>query len=73
MSIGFIMLRHVNSEETGKYWKVCYSRIRKYYPEVQILLIDDNRWASIAFETSFESSEDHTFVVIILFTGIQFE
>jgi hypothetical protein len=42
MSFGFIVLRHVNSEETSKYWKVCCSRIRKYYPEVQILLIDDN-------------------------------
>lgn len=42
MSFGFIILRHVNSKETSKYWKICYSRIRKYYPEVQIILIDDN-------------------------------
>ena len=42
MSFGFIVLRHVNNKESSKYWKICYGRIRKYYPEVQIILIDDN-------------------------------
>ena len=39
---GFIMLRHVNSENTNKYWIHCYKCIRKYYPENKILIIDDN-------------------------------
>ena len=39
---GFIILRHVNNEETNKYWIHCYNCIRKYYPENPILIIDDN-------------------------------
>ena len=40
--IGFIMLRHVNSIKTNEYWKECYRCIRRYYPENQIMIIDDN-------------------------------
>ena len=39
--IGFIILRHVNSELTNQYWIYCYQSIRKY-PEQSILIIDDN-------------------------------
>ena len=39
---GFIMLRHVKSEITNKYWIYCYNCIRQYYPENKILIIDDN-------------------------------
>ena len=42
MSIGFIVLRHVNSELTNKYWIMCVESIRKYYPQNEILIIDDN-------------------------------
>jgi hypothetical protein len=41
MNIGFIMLRHVNSKLTNEYWRCCYKCIRKYYPENEILIIDD--------------------------------
>jgi hypothetical protein len=41
-TVGFILLRHVNSEETNKYWKHCYECIRKFYPENMILIVDDN-------------------------------
>ena len=41
-TIGFIILRHVNNESTNKYWIHCYNSIRKYYPENNILIIDDN-------------------------------
>jgi len=40
--IGFIILRHVNSQLTNTYWIHCYDSIRKYYPENKILIIDDN-------------------------------
>ena len=40
--IGFIILRHVNSELTNQYWIHCYNCIRKHYPENMILIIDDN-------------------------------
>jgi hypothetical protein len=41
-TVGFILLRHVNSEETNKYWQHSYKCIRKFYPENVILIIDDN-------------------------------
>lgn len=40
--IGFFILRHVNSEETNRYWIYCYDCIRKFYPENMIIIIDDN-------------------------------
>ena len=40
--IGFIILRHVNNELTNNYWIECYDCIRKFYPENNILIIDDN-------------------------------
>lgn len=42
MSIGFILLRHVNSPQTNTYWIRCYTSIRKFYPDNPILIIDDN-------------------------------
>lgn len=41
MSLGFIILRHVNSEQTGKLWIECYDSIRKFYPLNKILIVDD--------------------------------
>jgi hypothetical protein len=40
--LGFIMLRHVNNELTNKYWIHCYNCIREYYPENNIIIVDDN-------------------------------
>jgi len=40
--IGFIILRHVNSEKTNNYWIACINSIRVFYPENKILIIDDN-------------------------------
>jgi hypothetical protein len=42
VEIGFIILRHVNSEITNKYWISCINSIRAFYPENKILIIDDN-------------------------------
>jgi hypothetical protein len=42
MDIGFIILRHVNSEQTNLYWQICWDSIRKYYPHNKIFIIDDN-------------------------------
>jgi len=41
-SYGFIIIRHINSTLTNEYWKECYTCIRKFYPENQIVIIDDN-------------------------------
>lgn len=40
--LGFIILRHVNSERTNLYWMHCYDCIRNHYPENTIVIIDDN-------------------------------
>lgn len=41
MFLGFIIVRHVNSELTNRYWKDAYLSIRNYYDN-KILIIDDN-------------------------------
>jgi hypothetical protein len=39
---GFIITRHVNSEQTNKYWNQNVKLIRTFYPLKQIIIIDDN-------------------------------
>ena len=39
---GFIITRHVNTEQTNKYWNQCVKLIRTFYPFRQIVIIDDN-------------------------------
>jgi hypothetical protein len=41
-TLGFIIIRYVIDENTALYWKHCYMCIRKYYPEIKIIIIDDN-------------------------------
>lgn len=62
--IGFIMLRHVNSELTNNYWIHCYNCIRKYYPENIIIIIDDNSnfkyiTEKVLYKTHYIQSEYH--------------
>ncbi len=55
--IGFIVLRHVNSKLTNKYWITCVNSIRKYYPENNILIIDDNsNYEYITEETLYKTT-----------------
>lgn len=41
MTLGFIIIRHVNSKITDYYWKECYNCIRKFYDN-PIIIIDDS-------------------------------
>lgn len=41
MSLGFIIIRHVNNKITDYYWKECYTCIRKFYDN-PIIIIDDS-------------------------------
>ena len=41
-SVGFIITRHVNSENTNKYWNHSVKLIQRLYPERKIVIIDDN-------------------------------
>ena len=42
MNFGFIVLRHVNSPKTNKYWNQCVKLLRLFYPKNKIIIIDDN-------------------------------
>lgn len=42
MTLGFIMTRHVNSEKTNNYWNESYKCIRRIYPNIMIMIVDDN-------------------------------
>jgi hypothetical protein len=61
-TIGFIILRHVNSKITDYYWKESYNRIKKFYPKSKILIIDDNSDYSYV-DTAFESKIEDTTIV----------
>jgi hypothetical protein len=41
-TLGFILTRHVNSEQTNLYWVECIQQIKKFYPISKIVIIDDN-------------------------------
>jgi hypothetical protein len=41
-TFGFIIIRHVNSENTNKYWNHSVKLLRTYYPNKKIVIIDDN-------------------------------
>ena len=41
-TIGFILIRHINSNETNEYWKESYTCIRKFYPLNEIVIIDND-------------------------------
>ena len=38
----FIIVRHINSEQTNEYWIESYKCIRQFYPTTKIIMIDDN-------------------------------
>jgi hypothetical protein len=41
-SFGFIITRHVNSENTNRYWNHSVKLLRTFYPNNKIVIIDDN-------------------------------
>jgi len=40
--ICFVIIRHVNSPESNKYWIECYTRIREFYRDNPVLIVDSN-------------------------------
>jgi hypothetical protein len=41
-NFGFIIIRHVNSEKTNRYWNHNVKLLRTFYPFTKIVIIDDN-------------------------------
>ena len=39
---GFIIIRNVNNEIQNEFWIESYNSIRKFYPNTEILIIDNN-------------------------------
>lgn len=68
MALGFIILRHVNNKETNQYWQICYNRVRKYYPESDIVIIDDNSDYNF-IDTAFQNSLYKTTIIRSLWAG----
>ena len=50
----FIILRHINSEKSNKYWKESYECVRKWYPDTKIIIIDDN--------SSYKNNDDYELI-----------
>lgn len=42
MTFGFIILRHVNSDSTNRYWNQSVKLLNFFYPDQRIIIIDDN-------------------------------
>jgi len=40
--LAFIVLKYAVNEQTNEFWKESYTSIRKIYPDIKILIIDDN-------------------------------
>ena len=55
--MGFVILRHVNSVDTNRYWQVCYANIRKHYPDEYVVIVDDN--SNSAFVSTIDLHNAH--------------
>jgi hypothetical protein len=67
-SVGFIILRHVNSEVTDKYWKKSYECVRKFHPNSKIMIIDDN--SNYEFiDSNYEEALENSIVIKSEFPG----
>ena len=42
LDYGFVITRHVRSEETNLVWLTCVAQIQKFHPNKKIVIIDDN-------------------------------
>jgi len=57
---GFIITRHVNSDQTNRYWNQCVKLIRTFYPLRKIIIIDDN--SKQEFVKSFHEYKNITII-----------
>lgn len=51
--LAFIILKYAVDEQTNEFWKESYTSVRKFYPDIKILIIDDN---SPYQDTSFKTT-----------------
>ena len=63
--ICFVIIRHVNSSDTNKYWIECYTRIREFHKHNPILIVDSN--SNYAFVTDIPTT--NTMIIRSEFKG----
>lgn len=63
MTLGFIILRHIRDDRSFVYWMLCYERIRKYYPDSPIMIIDDNSSVEYCNVGDYEKGLQNTFII----------
>lgn len=63
MTLGFIILRHVRDDRSFVYWLLCHERIRQYYPDSPIMIIDDNSSVEYSNIRDYERGLQNTFIV----------
>lgn len=63
MTLGFIILRHVRDDRSFVYWLLCHERIRQYYPDSPIMIIDDNSSVEYSNIGDYEKGLKNTFIV----------
>ena len=62
-SFGFIITRHISSDEHQNYWRECVRCIRNFYVNEQIIIIDDN--SSIKNDIDNEMKEFTNIKIVI--------
>lgn len=63
MTLGFIILRHIRDDRSFVYWLLCHERIRQYYPDSPIMIIDDNSSVEYSNIGDYEKGLKNTFIV----------
>ena len=60
--LGFIIIRHIQDKRTSSYWFKSYKSIRKHYPNIPIVIVDDN--SNPEFINSHEEDSLHNCRII---------
>lgn len=61
-SVGFVMLRCVRKPAFAAYYKHSYACIRKYYPDIPLLIVDDHSLPSL-IDAKFDLAMEYTTIV----------
>ena len=52
----FVILAHVRNETDDRLWRKCYKSVRKFYPKIPIVIIDDNSPLPVSADTLSNTS-----------------
>ena len=66
---GIILTRHVRSTLTNIYWNLCVTQLRNFYPDIPIVIIDDNSVQSYVKDLQDHESNKNIIVVQSSYPG----